>query len=336
MLAIKLAKSLMEHMKGEHDPGGYNKIFPLGIIVSTVVVMCRDGTRDPTMIEEGNRAANEMISIAGPNSPPQLYERSMDAYMCLGMIAENEDRYQVAIDYFETVKEFSQKQNDASSTKAMEFKLSQLRIKLSGDNSEGNMIAEAITDLQKRYQNIITESGKSSLFAISTGGFLGHYLLKDGRTIEAQRLLAELATLSQRVHGLDHNATMEVEKFLKCAQERRVAIVSGYGEHDFQALRFDKETERYTVKGPILDPRREDEEETFPVAMNEILLGVAVPMLLYGLKSATHLNGKVGEIRGFRGKSMPLRYEIHFEDEGLKPVIVKGNNLRIAFDLPDT
>lgn len=58
------------------------------------------------------------------------------------------------------------------------------------------------------------------------------------------------------------------------------------------------------------------------------------PVACHGLKKATHLNGKIGDLRTPPTFSDgTYRFMVHFEDEGLKPVLVKLENLRVAFDL---
>jgi hypothetical protein len=60
---------------------------------------------------------------------------------------------------------------------------------------------------------------------------------------------------------------------------------------------------------------------------------VGCPVVCHGLTGATHLNGKLGQVRSARESKTGLRAEIRFEDN-LKPASVKLENLRIVFDLP--
>ena len=56
------------------------------------------------------------------------------------------------------------------------------------------------------------------------------------------------------------------------------------------------------------------------------------PVICHGLKSCTALNGKVGDVRG-RDEGTG-RFVVHFE--GIeKPKLVKLDNLKLAFDLPE-
>jgi hypothetical protein len=69
-LAIKLAKSLMNHIEEEYDPDGFNKLLPLSIIVRTATVLCSyEDTLELDIIEEGKLAAEEMILIVLLETP---------------------------------------------------------------------------------------------------------------------------------------------------------------------------------------------------------------------------------------------------------------------------
>ena len=51
------------------------------------------------------------------------------------------------------------------------------------------------------------------------------------------------------------------------------------------------------------------------------------------LRSTSHLNGKIGDIRALSKDDSIC--EVHFEEEGLEPTKVKLENVRILFDLPE-
>jgi hypothetical protein len=53
------------------------------------------------------------------------------------------------------------------------------------------------------------------------------------------------------------------------------------------------------------------------------------------LVSASHLNGELGEVRDFKDNEVGLRLVVYFEKKGAKPSLVKLENLRIVFELPD-
>ena len=69
------------------------------------------------------------------------------------------------------------------------------------------------------------------------------------------------------------------------------------------------------------------------VDANDVSLYLGTPVVCHGLKNASHLNGKIGDVRERQNKSG--RYLVHFEDSSLKPCLVKHVNVRILFDLPE-
>lgn len=75
-----------------------------------------------------------------------------------------------------------------------------------------------------------------------------------------------------------------------------------------------------------------DEEKTITVPSGEVRPYKGTPVMFHGLKKAAHLNGKIGDVRGY---SSTDRYEVHLEDKGLKPVLAKHGNLKVLFDLPN-
>ena len=91
---------------------------------------------------------------------------------------------------------------------------------------------------------------------------------------------------------------------------------------------------RIIIQGPIQKPRNVATEQTFDKdCVNNVSYVKGTPVICHGLQKGTHLNNKIGEIRDFDAKSD--RYTIYFEDKSLKPAKIKGNNLRIVFDLSD-
>ena len=64
--------------------------------------------------------------------------------------------------------------------------------------------------------------------------------------------------------------------------------------------------------------------------------GIGCPVICHGLKNASYLNGKLGDVRSVATDSRGgLRFGVYFEDISLKSATVKQENLRIVFDLPN-
>ena len=104
----------------------------------------------------------------------------------------------------------------------------------------------------------------------------------------------------------------------------------------FQALRYEDSGDKCVVQGPVKkDSHYEGRNKgtVYTVDSSSLLIVKGTPIICQGLKKAAHLNGKLADIRSY--DEYKERYTIHFEDKSLKPVAVKKENVRIAFDLPD-
>ena len=85
------------------------------------------------------------------------------------------------------------------------------------------------------------------------------------------------------------------------------------------------------VKGPL----NTENCVTRPSPVNLFVPSLGCPVMCHGLVGATHLNGKLGEIRQISIIGQPdCRLAVHFEEKSQKPASVKPENLRIVFKLP--
>ena len=189
-------------------------------------------------------------------------------------------------------------------------------------------------EIEKRYHLLVEQHGADSKIAIGHASMLGIFFLTNGRGVEAQRLMADTLTRSKRVMGPDHNLTRECEDVLKKVTPRRCAMIPyGCPKGMFHVIGIEEVSSSYIIQGPVAEPRREDEEKTLKVPIEDVLLLAGTPVVCCGLKNAAHLNGKVGDARKHNGKT--LRYEVHFEDEKLKSASIRPINLRVVFELPE-
>lgn len=152
--------------------------------------------------------------------------------------------------------------------------------------------------------------------------------------LQSERLLTKLTTLCRRVHGPDHRLTLKAEMYLQECKVRYVMVNHQLEWKTFEALRYEEDGEVCVVKGPI---NEQEEVETFAVFTNGASLFYKMdgtPVVCHGLKSATHLNGKIGDLRS--RDRLTGRYKVHFEDKNLEPRMIKRENIRILFELPES
>jgi len=193
-------------------------------------------------------------------------------------------------------------------------------------------IDELLEIYQKEYKRNVEKWGQEEISTIRSGVNLANALKKARRGIESERLLTKLVAISKRVHGPDHPITKSAKSNLQQFKVRYVRIQSRNEKEIFQALRYEEGGGKCVVQGPIADPRNIQDEVTFAVDNTADLgFGLGSPVICHGLKKATHLNGKIGEIRSYDEDNEC--FKVHFEGGGLEPMRAKF--LRIVFELPE-
>ena len=210
--------------------------------------------------------------------------------------------------------------------------------------NDGEALSSTLTNsdlgfLRNNYKRVINTNGMDSEVTIRSGLLYAKGLRGANLCIKAERLATKLAMISRQVHGPDHNITIESDKLLKECKVRYVLVLPE--KHKiFQALRYENDGEICVVTGPITMPERnKDDERTYRVENNLIVpteFCTMCPVICHGLVSASHLNGELGEVRNMKPyEAETTRLAVRFEKKGMKSALVKPENLRIAFELPD-
>ena len=176
------------------------------------------------------------------------------------------------------------------------------------------------------------ECGEADISSLQHGSRLAMHLRKEFHAIEVERLLKKLATTSKRVRGSGHDNTKLILSRLDAIKHRAVVIVSNQTHTIYQALRY-KEDGKFLLQGPITKPRNSQNEQTLTVDPSQVIFGVGTPVVCHGLKTSTHLNGKIGDIRSWNKASGC--WNVHFEDTSIETCLVSQKYLRILFELPE-
>ena len=196
-----------------------------------------------------------------------------------------------------------------------------------GDEAKAN---DSIAEIgRENYKHQSKMSSLMSEHAMRYGLDYAHALLNAHRGIEAEWLAVKLAKDSRHVHGPDHNCTLCADELVRLCKTRYVTAV--HMNTLFQTLRYEDDGEICIVTGPIIKPRQVDDEQEYRFANDLIFPTSGCPVICRGLVSASHLNGKLGEVRAFVKQPTGTRLEVHFEEKSQKPSLVKSENLRIAF-----
>ena len=176
-----------------------------------------------------------------------------------------------------------------------------------------------------------------SLITIKSGLQYSEILWDAGNCIIAEQLATKLLTISRHVHGPEHKVTLRAEELI--GNERfKQWIVSVFpdGTKKFQALQYKHDGNICVITGPVTYPRQVKEETILHVASNLIIPDNGCPVIFHGLISSSHLNGKLGGIRGYTNINELDTFQVvvQIENKVVKSASEKPKNLRIAFDLP--
>ena len=104
--------------------------------------------------------------------------------------------------------------------------------------------------------------------------------------------------MSHCVHGPEHRVTFDPDKLLEKCKERYVVMLPD--DKPFQALRYENDGEILVVQGPLTWPRNNADERIYQAENNLVLPQKGSAVICHGLVSASHLNGKLGEVRNMK------------------------------------
>jgi hypothetical protein len=270
------------------------------------------------------------------------YEAAL--YILLGKMAamdQTEASDKRSITYYQKARTINNLLGLDHRVESIEFDIAMLKDRLDMCDGDGVNVAwrrraeresTLLQGLRYNYEYILNMCGSTSEAALRSGSIYATQLVQAHHGIEAERLIMKLAASSQRVHGPGHSCSMSVYEKVKECKSRYVSVMPDY--EPFQALRYENGEEICVVTGPVKQPRQEEDERIFHVASDLILPNEGCPVICHGLTSASHLNGKLGDVRANHNDRNGIRLAVHFESKSLKPSLVKPENLRIAFELP--
>ena len=260
-------------------------------------------------------------------------------YMNLGVMTsldQTEASYKRSITYFQKARAIYNLLGLKDGAKLADIRIAMIKECLARCDGDGANVPVNASTLLKgakyNYEYSLKTHGSTSEATLRSGSTYVTELVQAHRGIEAERLIVKLAAISQRVHGPGHNCTISLDEKVKECKSRYVIVMSD--DKPFQVLRYENDGEVCVVTGPVKQPTQEEDERIFHVASDLLFPHKGCPVICHGLTSASHLNGKLGEVRAFRNDINGIRLAVHFETKSLKPSLVKPENLRIAFELP--
>jgi hypothetical protein len=259
------------------------------------------------------------------------------AYIALGKFLEadgTKDGYDMALHYFGKITDMYKSDGNEAGAQAVQLIIDNTKSKHTGGETKTSFSDEMLKKLRLEHENSVRNRGKDAMETLQSGISLSFALYKSYKCCESERLSNEMVAISRRVHGPDHDVTRQAQTVLDTCRTRLVKIMTVCGSKAYQVLSFSDGEGKYVVKGPVSKSRTPGNEKITKVAIHDIhMLARGTPVVCHGLKNAVHLNGNIGDAIDFDFKTD--RYLVHFEDKSLKPSLVKPENLRILFDLPD-
>jgi len=290
-------------------------------------------------------------------------------YNALGEVYLSEstkESAEIAVEYFEKDLQVSKQLGDAVSMDTAERNIVRGKAFVDGGNmfiNSNRSFQEHTSSIEahrKEYNAYMKEikAGALGPGPINAATNFAYALFNAQRTIEAQRVLTELQSISTRVHGANHASTKQIEKVYARVKFRNVLVdLQGSGKKAFQALKYTDDGKYLVVKGPILQNqisdfhnkhrydydvsnRKDDGEREFTVPAVAALPNIGTPVVCVDFEgSLSYLNGKLGDVRmdegGILSWMMQGRSKVYFEDEDLQPRPIDQKNLRILFDIPE-
>ena len=287
------------------------------------------------LFAEGKQAAYKIISmaqqiesIAGPKEG-QPYEAY--AYEQIGhFYFRTQENYEQGINFTEKARDIYSSIGEISSAKRMDTNLAIYKSKHEGrDGGQKSSDEDKLKNARDLYEHFIQSEGQSTINTITVGLKLCACLHDASHAIECDRLTSKIAAISLRVYGPEHDISKHAVSMLEVAKRRIVLLLSKEGL-GVEALRYNAGRDEYIVKKARR--KRAEDEETFTVTSDDLIYPKGIPVVCHGLVNASHLNGKIGDVRTL--DEITDRYGVYFEDKNLDPAAVKPENLRIVFELP--
>jgi len=274
----------------------------------------------------GQMKAIEMIRALSPSSnsilPYRIRQIEASAHHQLGrngLSARSKEKANDAIKHFKKARDLSEEINYTAGVTAANASIDRARRLLGLEPNKDWLSTQS--EAYKQMAESTTE-GTSSFASIENGIQLALSLSIENHQIESERLLSQLLDSCSRVHGCNHDLTKKLDHLLNSSRERMVKDGSG---SLCEVLRYEEEGRKCVVLG-------QDQKET-SIESKHVIIRLGTPVVCCGLKTARELNGKIGDVRSYDNGSG--RYKVVFEDDSLKPCMVKQDNIRIVFELPD-
>ena len=357
-LALHLAEAFVSFAERTYDyPGSYltDKMKIMKALMNSVRLGIKlpirkmMGMADRAIYEHGMEGWVHM----DPSTPEFQDYRIVSSfkafgYVCLGekyQLDTNKENESIEIGYYD-------KARDIFNSVGMELQSTHMSetIRNAMAKYKGGLTHERLVEFtNKQYHFALRHYGEKAEQTIEIGLSFAQNLLSANRSIKAERLATKFAGTSLKIFGQQHQLGQLSDQLLRVCKRRFVhKALSPNADNasptvQYLALRYENDGEVCIIYGPTAHPRFAPEEieinekQTCGIASALVIPTIGCPVICHGLINASHLNGKLGDVRSIsfgKGGSGEVRLGVYFEDKSLKSAAVKPENLRVAFVLP--
>jgi len=345
-VAMDLSSAFIAYVdEGEHKKNGMARLAArrLRLVAFGTYLMSTSRSGTPSKyLDDAKEAALAVIAIIdemrageGTRLSQSVQILETDAYSVLGMAHLQQgtgDGAAEAVTYFTKCRDMCERIGHRLGTTVAESNMA-LSLAKSGRGSVVNT-SDNLSKYDTMYQHCLAISSESSPNSISVGIRLADALMKEHHVCRANRFMRRVLEVSRRVHGADHDLTKRAAADYARYMKRYVVTVVDQGrQYHFEALRYTEAGRECVVRGPIVQPRDEDSEQTYIIPTGQLVFGVGIPVVVTGLRYSTSLNGKIGDLRSWVEEAGC--FMVHFEDEKFAPRPVRQEYLKIVFEVPE-
>lgn len=284
-------------------------------------------------IAELHAVATNVFSLS-----KQLAEESSEGYPALCLSAEAEVYAALgiayanggggdtskAVEYFEKFRESSRKMGNDREVQTAQDLIDEQKVMERRNRGETVIPADKEIQIARvRYEASLANLGENHVSTLAFQVTLAIILSQGCHPIEAERIGLKTQDLHRRVFGPNHAEVKGVERMLAKMRQRQVFIKT-IPQKRFVALRYEGvDDEECVLRGP-----KSTERKCFT---KDVVACPGTPVTCIGLKNASHLNGKMGDVRSVDEETG--RLAVHFE--GKKACLVRRENVRIVFNVPE-
>ena len=214
-LRVELTTEFLSFVKTNYSDDQRMNITALYRKLVSLTHMVNDQRCTPQAIQEAKSTSNKILSIIEMMKAEECALLKQDKYIepftynCLGIIAIKEgtkDSLKEAVSHNEKFRDLSILLGLIDDVAVAEYNISVAK----GKCGEGISIEKKVEQSQKLYDMRLRKHGEGAIKTLIDGTIFAEKLMEACRLAEAESLLIKLVTISQQVHGSNHEVTKSI------------------------------------------------------------------------------------------------------------------------------